>query len=180
VTTQEPAALEKEGLQLYEAGEYAEALDRLHEAQQLYAARDDIRGVVEMWNDIGVVHYRQKQWDEAVEALRQAETIAVDAGHQEGQAKALGNLGTVYAGQGEEAAAEECLTQAIDIFRELGDDESVQYCVKTLSNLTLKRGRWVEALYYHERRLSGVTEPSAWEHLQSWMVTLLKRTFRLP
>lgn len=178
--TEDPVMREREGLALYERGAYGEALRVLALARDGYAAQGNQIGVCEMWNDIGVVHYRQQQWDEAEQAFRQAQQVAIAADDRAGAGKALGNLGMLYARRGNAAAAEPFLREAILIFRELGDGEKEQATLKALSDLNLKGGRWLEALYQYESGVEAESRPGLWSRLMHWAVRMLKRVLRLP
>ena len=170
----DPALLEQEGLACHAANHHAQALDCFRQAQQLYAERGDRRGVSEMLNDIGVVHYRQRRWAEAEGAFREAHQAAMPDDLDK-QAQALGNLGSLYARQGRAVEAEEAFNQAVALFRQLGDHDKAEATLKALSDLSLKRGGWVEALLQHERRLAAIREPSLWQRFQLRLIKALKR-----
>ncbi len=177
---EDPSALEKEGLEQYKARRYAEALACFQQAQRLFASQGNARGVAEMWNGIGVVYYRQGRWAEAEEAFHQAQQTAAEVGDRLGEGKALGNLGSLYARRRKTAEAEASLTQAIAIFREIGDQEKLQDSLKALSDLKLKHGRWVEALYHYETELESNAQPRLWQRFQRRAIRLLKNLLRLP
>ncbi len=170
----DPTLLEQEGLGAHSAGDQAKALACFCQAQQLYAERGDLRGVSEMLNDIGVVHYRQRQWAEAEAALREA-VQAAGPEHPDKRAQALGNLGSLYARQGRAADAEEAYNQAVALFRQIGDADKAEATLKSLSDLSLKRGGWAESVLQHERRLATIASPNLWQRLQARLIRALKR-----
>ena len=72
MTDMDPKFLEQQGLDLYQAGEWDQALASFEEARAAYAAQGDPSGVVEMWNNVGIVRYRQRDWEKAEVAFLQA------------------------------------------------------------------------------------------------------------
>jgi len=177
---EDPSALGKEGLEHYRMGEYVKALACFQQAQQLFASQGDALAVGEMWNNIGVVHYRQQRWAEAEAAFYEAQRIAANARNKGGEGKALGNLGSLYARQGKNDLAEASLTQAIAIFREIGDQGKLEDTLKALSDLKMKHGRWLEALYHYESKLESNAQPTLWQRFQYSTIKLLKRLLHLP
>ena len=173
--TEKAMALENQGLERYKAGDYENALRLFEQARSAYAREDDIRGVVEMWNDTGVVYYRWRAWASAAHAFAKAEEIARTEGERAGLAKALGNMGSLFAKYGDVEKAEARYNEAVAIFRELGDHENAEATLKALSDLTLKRGQWVESLLVHERDLQARERLNWWHRIQLWAISLVRR-----
>ena len=168
--TEQASALERQGLERYQAGDMGEALRLFEKAREMYAREGDVAGVIEMWNDTGVVYYRQRSWTDATLAFSRAEEVARAEGERAGLAKALGNMGSLAAKQGDAEQAEASYNEAVAIFRELGDHENAEATLKALSDLTLKRGQWVESLLVQERDLQSREHLNLWQRIQLWVI----------
>lgn len=142
-----------EGLRLFQAGAYDEAVAAFEAAKTAYADADDAAGQGEMLNNIGVIRRLQGKRELAQSALTEAITLFVQAGDRNRQAQALGNLGDVYATKDRVEAAR-CYSDAAQLFAEDGDREKQSQVLRALSLMRLRQGRFLDAMMRMEESLS--------------------------
>jgi len=111
--------------------------------------------------------------------MRRAQEIAAATGNRAGEAKALGNLGSLYGQHGDVAQAEDCYNRSVAILRELGDHESAEAVLKALSDLTLKRGNWLDSFLHYDRKLAISPSPTSGKSSRSGWPVRLKRLIGL-
>jgi tetratricopeptide (TPR) repeat protein len=135
-----------DGIDAYRAGEYEEALEAFVQARDLFVEAGNSTGEIEALGSLGVIHVELEQWDEAQLALDEALAICTDSQDLANKAKILGNLGMMYARQGENEKAAEAYGEAISIFHEIGDQANEKAVARQLSKLSLKKGKFLDAL----------------------------------
>ena len=78
----------KEGITLFRAGKYAEALEKFEIALQ---SETDSKHIAEIYNDIGVTHKELEAYPAAYLALNEAMSRFTELADEKGQAQTLGN-----------------------------------------------------------------------------------------
>jgi tetratricopeptide (TPR) repeat protein len=156
-------------LQLYEQGQFAEALPL---AQQVLAIRRQILGdqhpeVAIAINNVAEMHRAMGNYAAAEPLLLEARAIqeANPADNQGGLAITLNNLSLIYQQQGRYQDAEPLTQQAIDIYEALGPSIYLGRGYNNLAELYRQQGRFTEAADYYGRaidlfeQLSGPDSP---------------------
>ena len=158
-----PAELKEQGLNLYRAEKYAEAVEKFAAAAQAFAAAGDQASAAEMRNNQCVTHLAEKQWEAALAAVDGTPEIFHALGNKLREAQALANLAASHEGLGRSVEAAEFYLQAIELFGELGEKENRAACFKALSGLQLKAGQQLQALASMHSGLNLAADLSAKE-----------------
>ncbi|MCB8966969.1 MAG: tetratricopeptide repeat protein [Ardenticatenaceae bacterium] len=146
--------LKTEGLRLFQAGAYDEAVTTFETAVTAYKTAGDMAGQGEMLNNIGVIRRLQGKREPAQTALTEAAALFVQVGDRNRQAQALGNLGDLYAAKDRTEAAR-YYSDAAQLFAEDGDREKQSQVLRALSLMRLRQGRFVEAMQRMEESLAA-------------------------
>jgi tetratricopeptide (TPR) repeat protein len=146
--------LAREGRELYRQGDYEAARTRLYDAYEAFKEADDLNGVAETANDVGVLYTVEQQYAEAESWLLQAQSRFVDLQDYEGEAQTLGNLGSMCQARGDLQQAAAYLQQAADRFHLVGDDEKRSATLRVLSMVRLRQMRFLQALAAYEAALA--------------------------
>ncbi len=160
----------------YRVGEYEEALEALVQARDLFVEAGDRAGEIEALGSMGVVYVELEEWDEAQRFFDQALAICLESQDRSNEAKILGNMGAMYERQGDAEKAAVAYEQAISIFRELDERVYEKDTARRLSNLKLRRGKFLDALGHYHEDLAGEKEPGGAQKIARRLFRLLGLT----
>lgn len=167
--------MQEQGVDAYRAGEYEEALEAFEQARNLSADSGDREGEIEALGSMGVVCGELERWADAHRFLDQALDICEETEDQVNQGKVLGNLGMIYARQGDEEKAAEAYERAIAIFRDLGESGYEKDIARQLSKLSLKKGRFLDALGSYREGLEDGEEATGTQKMARKIFRLFGR-----
>jgi len=170
-----PAALAQEGREEYRTGNFEAARVRLYEAYEAYKAVNDLNGIAETANDVGVLYTVQQRYTEAESWLLQAHSRFVELQDYEGEAQTLGNLGSMCQARGDLKQAAAYLKQAADRFHLVGDDEKRSTTLGVLSMVRLRQMRFLQALNAYEAALACHPRQNAFRRFLRRIVGLPRR-----
>jgi len=152
--------LHNEGIGHYRAGDYADALETLEQAQALFAEAGHSKKQGEVLNDRGVVLTQMNEGQKALELLQEALAIRREIGDRSGEGITLGNLGALFEQQGETDKALDAYGQAQAIFAELGEKGNEKSIAHQMSKLKLKKGKVLGAVTSFEHELDAEETPT--------------------
>lgn len=165
----EPVELAK----AFDDGNLDAAAERIRDEREKALARGDLHSSASELNDLGVVYYLSGKMSPAREALEGArdEFVRIDDGV--GQARAMGNLARVEEKCRNRKAALALYQQAADLFHE-ADERSDEFAtLRSLSQLYLRMGGWLQALATYDRGLTIKPHPTLFD-------SLLHRLYQIP
>jgi tetratricopeptide (TPR) repeat protein len=96
------------------------------QALQTFERLDDVHGMAQTYNNLGLVYADQGEWERAIEMYEQALQTFERLDDVHGMAQTLGNLGLVYARQGEWERTIEMYEQALQTFERLGGPDHMK------------------------------------------------------
>ncbi|MEW6567499.1 MAG: tetratricopeptide repeat protein [Chloroflexota bacterium] len=168
--------LERQALEAFRARRQDEAAAAFEAARKAYTEAGERGKAAEMANNLSVAllfggHARRAL--QAVEGMPQVFHELGDATHE---AQAWGNLASALEACGELRAAEDSYRHALELFVSLGDDENRALCLRSLSQLQLRRGRVMEAsLTAHSALQAQGGRPRGLTRLLGWLLRLRAR-----
>ncbi len=153
-TTTSPDKLKEVGLQQFQQGQYAQAVDTFTTAVSAYAAAGDENGRAEMLNNIGVTQRTRKKNNEAIAAFNEALTLFQEQGDLHKLAQTQANLADLYQFSKQQDEAARFYSDAAATFAQLGDKQKQSDVLRAYSLMHMKQGQWVAALMRMEESLS--------------------------
>ncbi|MCL1471124.1 CHAT domain-containing protein [Argonema antarcticum] len=140
--------------QLYEEGQYREALQILQQALVFFREVGSRTEVGAILNNIGLVYRNLGEYPQALEFLGQALTIQKEVGNREEEATTLDVLAGVYESQGQYAKALEFFQQALTIRQAMGNKDGIGTTLNNMGQLYQQLGQYSQALTYYEQSLA--------------------------
>ncbi|WP_299411150.1 CHAT domain-containing protein [Acaryochloris sp. IP29b_bin.148] len=121
-------SLVQQGRQLYQAGNYANAITILQQALNSPDAQDNLNQAI-IWSNLSLSHQQLGQWQEAKDAVNQSLTTLASrpalsvagTNYQRILAQALSVQGRIFFAQGQSQAALESWQQTAEIYSQLND-----------------------------------------------------------
>lgn len=147
--------LHAQAIKLYRDGSLNESIPLFEQARAAYLAQGEAAKAASVANDLGVVYYLAGRRDEARRILEDARAVFERMGEVAGQARALGNIAQVLNRAGDQAGAEEHYQHAAELFHHIGERALEYDTYRALSQMQLRRGRWLEALAAYDRALAA-------------------------
>lgn len=127
-------------------GEYDRAMEHLREANDLFTAAADRRGIAATLDDIGQVHWLRGAYGQALEFHRQALSIRRALGDRRSIALSLANIGRVHHDSGGFKAAIQQFREALDLRRDISDMSGVVASLCDLGGVHSEDGHYDMAL----------------------------------
>ncbi|MCX9078623.1 MAG: tetratricopeptide repeat protein, partial [Candidatus Methanoperedens sp.] len=139
-------ALAQEGADLFNAGRYAEALEKFEEALTIFREAGNRVGEAIVLNNIGRVYFAQGQYSQALDSYQQALEIIREVDDRAGEGIVLSNIGGVYEVQGQYSQALDSYQQALEINREVGDRAGEGITLSNIGTVYYHQGQYAAAL----------------------------------
>ena len=139
--------MEKQAIQAYKQKDFPTALEAYAKASTAYLAQDNSLKAAEMANNLCVIHLQLKQPELALQAVQGTPQVFQQQNDQKHEAFAHGNLGAALQACGRLDEAEEAYKTAIELFIQLGEDDALEQTAQSLSEMLLKQGRSMEAMF---------------------------------
>ena len=152
-----PTKLHKEGVALFRAGNYTEALEKLETALQ---NETDPKHLAEIYNDLGVTYKEVADFPAAYQALDEAMSRFTELADEKGQAQTLGNRAAVYEAEGLTEEAVEAYKQSAAIFEALGESDMAMYVWQAVSRLRMKQKQYIAAIGAYEEGIDNMPQGS--------------------
>ncbi len=136
-----------------EHGTLKEAAAQLEQKRTEATTGGKVREAAELSNDLGVVYYLLGRYPDARTALQAARDGFLQLQDGVGEGRALGNLARVEEKSGDRKAAIGMYQQAADLFHTANERADEFATLRSLSQLYLKLGGWLQALATFDRAL---------------------------
>jgi CHAT domain-containing protein/Flp pilus assembly protein TadD len=143
----------EQGIQEWQTGQVAAALQSLQQALNLYRELNNAPKQVKTLRNLGTVYYLRSEPDQAIDYYRQSLNLARQLQDREGEAGALGNLGVVAAGQGDYRKATTYYQQALPIYRQINDRLGEGQTLGNLAEVEMGNGNYPQAIAYAQQTL---------------------------
>lgn len=139
---------------------------------------DDRKGAVAS-NDLGVVYYLIGDFEQARARLENSRDQFAKLGDSAGLARALGNLARIEERCRHRQQALALYQQAADLFHEAHANEDEFATLRSLSQLCLKMGGWMQALAAYDRGLTIKPHGSLFDRILHWLYQIPLRMMAL-
>ncbi|MGB8648004.1 MAG: tetratricopeptide repeat protein [Anaerolineae bacterium] len=159
--------------QAVQDGKLEQAAAQLEKDCADLAAKGDTHKAAETANDLGVVYYMLKQYDPARAALGRAREQFEGANDVVGKARTMGNLARVEEQAGDKDKAASLYWEAAELFHQANERDDEFATMRSLSQLYMKRGGWLQALATFDQALQIKPNPGLRE-------AMLHRFYQIP
>ena len=126
-------------------GDFADALDHLHTALDVFEQIDDRAGIARTLNTIGEVHWRRGNFQDAIAACERSLTLARELDDSRLTARALNRIGMVYYDQGEYDQAQVQFTEGLTHAETSQDAQCRVDLTNNLGLIAYARGNYAAA-----------------------------------
>jgi len=157
-------ALRTLGTHRYHTGaDYEGAMERFHRAMELLEGAGEGRGLADVLNGIGNVHWRRGEYPEAMRMHLRALELQRAQGDRAGEGYSLNALGNVSYHLGDYGQALDYYQASLKLREEIGDRVGVAYCLNNVGNIHGQMGESQLALEYMLQALAikEGTDPQA-------------------
>lgn len=138
------AELQAQGVRLFERSDYEAAARAFYQAEEAFAAAQQLDMVAEMKVNQGLVHRALGEFQQALDMMQQALPTFQAMNDPLRTAQVLGNMGGVYMALNDHAKAFEVYRQAADAFRDLGETQMYAQTLIAIGGLQLRSGKLFE------------------------------------
>lgn len=160
-------------------GTLGEAATKLESQRAAALQRGDSHAGAVAANDLGVVYYLAGRTDEARKALECSRDEFAGLGDQVGLARASGNLARVEEKCHKPKVALALYHQAVELFHE-GNERGDEFAtLRSLSQLYLKMGAWLQALATFDRGLTIKPRKTFLDAILHWLYQIPLRMMGL-
>jgi len=147
----------QEGVELFRAGHYEEAVERLQLALE---NENDVHSQAEIYNDLGVVHKELEDLASATHAFDEAMNRFVELADKKGQGQTLGNRAAAQQAAGDPEQAVETYKQAAALLEEAGENEMAMYVWQAISRLRMQQKQYIAAIGAYEEGVENMPQHS--------------------
>ena len=161
------------------SGTLNEAAAKLEDERKAALARGDVRASAITANDLGVVYYLAGQTAQARKELESSHDDFVRLDDQAGQGRALGNLARLEEKSRDRKRALAMYQQAADLFHGADEREDEFATLRSLSQLYLKMGGWLQALAAYDRGLTIKPHSTFFDAILHWLYQIPLRMLGL-
>lgn len=162
--------------ELYQAiqdGKLEQVADQLEKEYAGQAGTADPHRLAEDANDLGVVYYMLKRYDQARSWLLKGREQFEALGDPLGKARSLGNLARVEEQAGQKDKAASFYWEAAELFHQANERDDEFATMRSLSQLYMKSGAWLQALATFDHALQIKPHPGVRE-------AMLHRFYQIP
>jgi adenylate cyclase len=135
-------------------GRYADAVERLLRAKEIFSSLGDQDGIAQVLHFQGTVTTHQGDLPTARKIYEESLAIRRAQGDQARAASLLSNLGIIARIQGDPAEARRLNEEALALRRNLGDKWATAVSLNNLGNVAIDQGNFDEARRLHEEGLA--------------------------
>ncbi|MCE2573499.1 tetratricopeptide repeat-containing diguanylate cyclase [Motilimonas eburnea] len=126
--------------------QYAEAIERLFEAQQLFEKTNDHSRLMTIQSNLAIIYSKLKNYHKAIEYYRHAVEFAIELGDDFSLSIFYYNLGTAHIGLENWPSAIDYFSQAKDLSVALDDKAGVALATSQLGSVMIKNQQFTAAL----------------------------------
>ncbi len=150
----EAKRLYQEGLELYNEGQYQEALEVLQQALAIATRSGDKEGESVILDRIGRTYDRLGEYDRALETYDRALALDRETGDRFGEGVTLDYIGRVYENMGQYEKALQLQEQSLVIFQEIDNPRSEAIILVNLGLLYVKLEQYERSLEFYQQALT--------------------------
>lgn len=159
--------------QAIQEGRLEQAAAQLEKEYAEKEGQADPHKVAEDANDLGVVYYMLKQYDKAQAWLEKGRDQFAACGDSAGKARALGNMARVQEQMGNKEKGAALYWEAAELFHQQNERDDEFATMRSLSQLYMKSGAWLQALATFDHALQIKPHPGLRE-------AMLHRFYQIP
>jgi tetratricopeptide (TPR) repeat protein len=160
-------------------GTLKETGEKLEREREAASERGDLRSRATAANDLGVVCYLLDETAQARKMLEASRDDFTHLGDTAGRARALGNLARVEEKGRNRKLALVLYQQAADLFHEANERGDEFATLRSLSQLYLKMGGWLQALAAYDRGLTIKPRSTLFDAILHWLYQIPLRMLGL-
>jgi len=134
-------------------GDYSAALQLSVEALAYFTQVNELKGVHNAYNNMGLTHRQQGNYPEALRNFLEALKVREQIGDQDGVAMSYTNIGMIYYWQGNYTGALENNTRALQMMEATGNQRGIGNCLTNVAHAHYALNNHEEALAHHRRAL---------------------------
>jgi CHAT domain-containing protein/Tfp pilus assembly protein PilF len=154
------------------------ALGKLNQSLELAMSSHSLLDVATAYNNIGLVHRKEKRYPESIEFFKKALTKDEQLKSKWGQGYTHRNMGMSFLRMGQLEIAEAHLNKAVELSSEIGNRTNLVKAMLELGHLALERNQWESAVSLFRETLDlsdrmNVKEVS-WRALRGEGVALIR------
>lgn len=143
----------KFGLTLTALGRYAEAQESFNTSLRLHRDLDDLSGISEALNGLGIIHYYQGRLKDAETAFRESLNLRRQLGQQELILSSINNLGLIASAEKRYQDAQHHYQESLELSRNLQHRFGIGVALHNLGSTSMRLRQYHEALSYAEECL---------------------------
>jgi tetratricopeptide (TPR) repeat protein len=148
-----PYNLEKEGIEAFNASDYATALEKWQAGLERARDLDDKRYTGQFLYNIGLAYDKLNQYQEALDSYQQALGIYREEDDKHREANTLNNIGVVYAKLSQYQDALDTYRQALIIRRTSEDKQGEGNTLDNIGSVYYRLGQYQQALDAYQQAL---------------------------
>src|SRR5690554_1213603 len=134
-------------------GEFDKAIEYYNQSLTINEARDDVRGIGAILNNVGNIYRKQGNFPKATEYFFRSLQIREQAQDVIGAATSLGNLGVLYMEQDKLDEAADYFNRSLSHWEEIGHELAIAGTLNNLGLIYAKQGDLEKALETHLKSL---------------------------
>ncbi len=119
-------------------------------ALALYKNNNNITGVAQALNNIGIIYKNKKKYDKALDYFNESLAISKSINDQYQASMNLFEIGVIYMKRGYYDKALDYLYQSLDIAKRLRSNHMMQYAYNRISEVYEYKGQYAKALAYYK------------------------------
>ncbi|MCA6588244.1 MAG: tetratricopeptide repeat protein [Pseudanabaena sp. M090S1SP1A06QC] len=150
----EAERLLEQGIKLYQANRYQEAIQVLRSALAIYREIKDRNGEATSLLGLGLMNYILGKYQKAIDYYQQSLAIQKQIGHRDGEATSLNNLGESYIILGQYQKAIDFYQQSLAIQKQIGHRKGEATSLNNLGNAYNYLGQYQKAIDFYQQSLA--------------------------
>ena len=156
----EAERLLEQGIKLYQANRYQEAIQVLRSALAIYREIKDRNGEATSLLGLGLMNYILGKYQKAIDYYQQSLAIQKQIGHRKGEATSLNNLGNAYNYLGQYQKAIDFYQQSLAIKKSISDRNGEAASLNNLGNSYHSLGQYQKAIDFFQQSLASFKQIS--------------------
>ena len=151
-------ALNKEGVSLYNQGDYQGAINRFESALAIYQEIGDQAWEGATLNNIGRAYDSLGQYEQALDYYQRALTVLQEIGDRAGEGQMLYQIGSIYQIWADYPQALDYYQQALAILQDVGDRATEGATLSNIGTVYDSVGQYQQAVDYYQQALAIAQE----------------------
>ncbi len=132
--------------QYINVGNYEQAMQYAHKAQQQSRNINYQKGIADSYNNLGIIYWYHGDYEKALDNYLNALKIRQEIGDKKGMGSSYGNIGNIYEQQGNYEKALDNYLKALKIQEEAGDKNGIPNSYNNIGGIYFSHGNYEKAL----------------------------------